>query len=53
MAFPTLRVARPTDNLAALLRFYRAGLGLQVLTASAAHNGFDGVVPGHPRAPCQ
>lgn len=33
-----------------LLRCYCDGLGLQVLTAFAAHNGFDGVVPGHPRA---
>ena len=51
MIFPTLRVARPTDNLPALLRFYRDGLGLPLLTSFTAHNGFDGVMLGHPRAP--
>jgi catechol 2,3-dioxygenase-like lactoylglutathione lyase family enzyme len=44
-------VARPTDNLPALLRFYCDGLGLQQLASFAAHNGFDGVMLGHPRAP--
>ena len=51
MTVPILRVARPTDNLSALLHFYRDGLGLHVLTAFAAHNGFDGVLLGHPQAP--
>ncbi len=49
-AFPILRVARPTNNLAALLRFYRDGLRLRQLAAFTAHNGFDGVMLGHPRA---
>ena len=48
---PILRVARPTDNLPALLRFYRDGLGLSVLTSFTAHNGFDGAMLGHPHAP--
>ncbi|HEX8505803.1 MAG TPA: VOC family protein [Hymenobacter sp.] len=48
---PTLRVARPTDDLPALLRFYCDGLGLQQLAAFTAHNGFDGVMLGHPQAP--
>jgi catechol 2,3-dioxygenase-like lactoylglutathione lyase family enzyme len=51
MNHPTLRVARPTDNLPALLRFYCNGLGLQQLAAFTAHNGFDGVMLGHPQAP--
>ena len=51
MTTPILRVARPTDNLVALLRFYRDGLGLQLLTSFTAHNGFDGVMLGHPHAP--
>ena len=51
MNIPKLRVARPTDNLPALLRFYCEGLGLQQLTAFTAHNGFDGVMLGHPQAP--
>lgn len=50
-AVPILRVARPTDNLAALLRFYCDGLGLQVLKFFTAHNGFDGVMLGHPQSP--
>ena len=48
---PVLRVARPTDDLAPLLRFYRDGLGLQVLYDFADHDGFDGVMLGHARAP--
>ncbi|MDO7877097.1 VOC family protein [Hymenobacter sp. ASUV-10] len=51
MTIPKLRVARPTDNLPALLPFYCAGLGLQQLTAFTAHNGFDGIMLGHPQAP--
>jgi len=51
MNVPILRVARPTDNLSALLRFYCDGLGLQQLTSFQDHNGFDGVMLGHLRAP--
>ena len=51
MTVPILRVARPTDDLPALLRFYRDGLGLRPLAAFTAHNGFDGVMLGHPHAP--
>ena len=51
MNTPVLRVARPTDNLPALLQFYCEGLGLRQLAAFTAHNGFDGVMLGHPRAP--
>lgn len=46
-----LRVARPSDDLEALLRFYRDGLGFAVLDRFADHDGFDGVMLGHPRAP--
>ncbi|MEZ4750413.1 MAG: VOC family protein [Bdellovibrionota bacterium] len=42
------RVARPTDQLAALLPFYRDGLGLEVLASFQDHDGFDGVVLGTP-----
>jgi catechol 2,3-dioxygenase-like lactoylglutathione lyase family enzyme len=48
---PVLRVARPSDNLDALLRFYEQGLGLNVLYRFEDHDGFDGVMLGHPRAP--
>ena len=51
MLIPILRVARPTDNLPALRRFYCDGLGLQQLAAFTAHNGFDGLMLGHPQAP--
>jgi catechol 2,3-dioxygenase-like lactoylglutathione lyase family enzyme len=48
---PILRVARPTDNLEALLRFYEQGLGLSVLYRFEDHDGFDGVMLGRPDAP--
>lgn len=48
---PVLRVARPTDNLDALLPFYRDGLGFEVLYSFQAHDGFDGVMLGLPGAP--
>lgn len=51
MAFPILRVARPTNNLPALRRFYCDGLGLTQLASFTAHNGFDGLMLGHPGAP--
>ncbi len=51
MSIPTLRVARPTDNLDALLTFYRDGLGLSVLGHFEDHAGFDGVMLGLPGAP--
>jgi len=45
-----LRVARPTDDLTAVLRFYRDGLGLELLHEFHDHDGFDGVMLGHPSA---
>lgn len=51
MTPPTLRVARPSDNLAALLRFYRDGLGLELLGRFDDHNGFDGIILGLRGAP--
>jgi hypothetical protein len=42
-----LRVARPTDELAAVIRFYRDGLGFEVLFQFQDHDGFDGVMLGH------
>jgi len=41
-----LRVARPTDDLAAVVRFYRDGLGFEVLGSFQDHDGFDGVMLG-------
>ena len=51
MTFPTLRVARPTDDLPALRRFYCDGLGLAQLYAFDEHDGFSGLMLGHPQAP--
>ncbi len=44
---PKLRVARPTDNLEAVVRFYADGLGLDLLGHFEDHDGFDGVMLGH------
>jgi len=46
-----MRVARPTDNLDAVTRFYREGLGLAELARFEDHDGFDGVILGLPGAP--
>ena len=48
---PILRVARPTDDLDALLPFYQQGLGLNVLYRFEDHDGFDGIMLGHDNAP--
>jgi len=45
-----LRVARPTDDLAAVVRFYRDGLGLDLLYEFMDHEGFDGVMLGRKGA---
>jgi catechol 2,3-dioxygenase-like lactoylglutathione lyase family enzyme len=45
-----LRVARPSDDLAPLVRFYRDGLGFEVLYEFADHDGFDGVMLGRKGA---
>ncbi|AMS41904.1 MULTISPECIES: VOC family protein [Aminobacter] len=41
-----LRVARPTNDLEATVRFYRDGLGLDELARFDNHDGFDGVMLG-------
>ena len=48
---PKLRVARPSDDLDALLAFYRDGLGLGLLYRFDNHAGFDGIVLGREGAP--
>src|SRR5687767_10579620 len=45
-----LRVARPTDDLDAVTRFYWDGLGFDLLGGFPGHDGFDGVMLGHPGA---
>ncbi|OCL10633.1 Glyoxalase/Bleomycin resistance protein/Dihydroxybiphenyl dioxygenase [Glonium stellatum] len=46
-----LRIARPSNNIPAILPFYTTGLGFSVLSSFTAHAGFDGVMLGHPSAP--
>src|SRR4051812_42616184 len=41
-----LRVARPSDDLVELVKFYRDGLGFDVLSEFKDHDGFDGVMLG-------
>jgi hypothetical protein len=45
-----MRVARPTDRLDEVARFYTVGLGLTVLGSFEDHEGFDGVMVGLPGA---
>jgi catechol 2,3-dioxygenase-like lactoylglutathione lyase family enzyme len=46
-----LRVARPTNDIEEQLRFYRDGLGLEVLAQAEASEDFEGVVLGVPGGP--
>lgn len=43
-----VRVARPTDRLDEVVRFYRDGLGLREIGSFRGHAGFDGVMLGLP-----
>lgn len=47
----TLRVARPTDHLPEVIKFYRDGLGLEELGSFSGHKGFDGVMLGRKGFP--
>jgi len=44
--YPHLRVARGTDHLDEILRFYRDGLGFALVGEFHDHQGFDGVMLG-------
>lgn len=50
LATAHLRVARPTDDLDAVVAFYRDGLGFEVIDGFTDHDGFDGVMLGFPGA---
>lgn len=50
LATAHLRVAHPTDDLDAVVRFYRDGLGFAVISNFTDHEGFDGEMLGHPGA---
>lgn len=51
MNAPVLRVARPSDNLQELIRFYQKGLGLDLLFQFEGHDGFDGIMLGQEDSP--
>jgi len=48
---PVIRFARPSDDLDALIAFYRDGLGFEILGHFQDHDGFDGVMLGLRGAP--
>lgn len=48
-----VRFARPTDQFAKVIAFYRDGLGLPVIGQFEGHDGYDGVIFGMPDAECQ
>ncbi|MBF9231773.1 VOC family protein [Microvirga alba] len=48
VAVAQVRVARPTDKLDEVVRFYRDGLGLPVIARFEDHAGYDGVMLGLP-----
>jgi len=43
-----VRVARPTDRLDEVVRFYRDGLGLREIGSFRGHAGYDGIMLGLP-----
>ena len=47
-ASTSIRVARPTDRLPAVLRFYTEGLGLERIGGFEDHDGYSGVILGLP-----
>ena len=43
-----IRIARPTDRLGKVVRFYRDALGLEQIAAFEGHAGYDGVMLALP-----
>jgi hypothetical protein len=43
-----VRIARPTDRLAEVVRFYRDALGLKQMASFESHAGYDGVMLALP-----
>ncbi|MGL5386601.1 MAG: VOC family protein [Serratia sp. (in: enterobacteria)] len=48
VANAVLRIARPTDHLTTIAEMYCQGLGFEQLGAFEDHQGFDGIMLGHP-----
>ncbi|WP_461533246.1 VOC family protein [Sinomicrobium sp.] len=42
------RIARPTNKLTEVVKFYQRGLGLEMLGKFEGHSGYDGVMLGMP-----
>jgi len=42
------RIARPTNQLDAIIRFYTEGVGLEIIGEFKDHQGYDGVMFGLP-----
>ncbi len=43
-----VRIARPTDRLEEVVRFYHDGLGLPIVASFTGHSGYDGLMVGLP-----
>ena len=43
-----VRIARPTDKLEEVIKFYNEFLGLEIIASFKNHNGYDGVMFGLP-----
>ncbi|EMI40253.1 VOC family protein [Rhodopirellula sp. SWK7] len=50
IASAQLRIARPTDRLDEVVAFYVTAVGFVELGRFTDHDGFDGVMVGHPAA---
>ena len=48
MRVAQVRIARPTDRLEEVVRFYRDALGLEQVGSFEGHAGYDGVMLGLP-----
>ena len=44
-----LRVARPTNNLKEAVKFFKEGLGFEIIASFENHEGFNGVMFGHKK----
>jgi catechol 2,3-dioxygenase-like lactoylglutathione lyase family enzyme len=43
-----MRVARISNDLTEIKRFYHDGLGFEIIASFIDHDGFDGIMLGHP-----
>lgn len=48
LAVAQVRVARPTDQLKEIERFYCEGIGLKKIGSFSGHRGYDGIMIGLP-----